>query len=915
MMNSVEPEARAAILGFWGKARPSSLTECTFHPLAFHSLDVAAVGAELIERDAGRLTRLAAAVGIEPIALRGALPFLLALHDIGKYSRAFQAKSSDNWPVEALGPYRSVLAGNNHVDTGFRMLCNFSDGGPAADMFDAILPEWCASERNILFRALAGHHGRPPMETDRPLLKSDVCDACTAAATTHIRVVHALLRPDPLPLRSERELTILAVGLSGLFVLADWIGSSEAWFEYAAPVSGDDTLAAYWAYAQRCARRAIDEAHVAATEVRSFAGLEPIFPKKITHLSPVQTFAETAMLPDGPCLVIIEDVTGSGKTEAAVTLAHRFMASGRASGLYIALPTEATANAMWERLGTSFRNLFAQDASPSLALAHGRRAFHEGFQSSIVAAAADNRPRNGMRLERDDERPSSSECAEWIADDRRKAFLADVGAGTIDQALLAILPVKHQSLRLWGLADRVLIVDEAHAYDAYMTRELETLLEFHAALGGSAIILSATLPHAARSRLAHAFRNGIGGAKSTPIVMHAIDYPLVTIVGPDSVAETPQAIRDGLSRTVIATRVDSVDAALERVRDAAGAGACVAFVRNSVDEAIDACDRLRAAGIEPLLFHARFAMCDRHVIEADVMRRFGRASTPEMRRGQVLVATQVIEQSLDIDFDLLITDLAPVDLMIQRAGRLWRHARGSRPIEGPELVVLSGEPVDDPAKDWVARAIGRGAGVYRNHAMLWRSARGLFKAGGITTPEGVRELIEAVYDESNCEAAPPALASSDTCQAGEDHGATSLAEMNVLALRANGGHQFRGYQHGNGAWNPDVRTPTRLTDDSRRIRLGKLVDGAVRPWAEADSAWRAWALSEVSVRKGRIEKEDESDTALIAGAKAEWPGYEESVPLIVLSAAGDNEWRGMALDGRGAQVHIGYGNTRGLWFI
>src|SRR5208282_4834389 len=133
-----------------------------------------------------------------------------------------------------------------------------------------------------------------------------------------------------------------------------------------------------------------------------------------------------------------------------------------------------------------------------------------------------------------------------------------VGAGTIDQALLAILPVKHQSLRLWGLADRVLIVDEAHAYDAYMTRELETLLEFHAALGGSSIILSATLPMALRRKLVGAFRKGFAEILAA-VELRATDYPLVTIVGPDKAKETPQPIRDGLTRFVAATRVDELD--------------------------------------------------------------------------------------------------------------------------------------------------------------------------------------------------------------------------------------------------------------------------------------------------------------------------------------------------------------------
>ena len=165
------------------------------------------------------------------------------------------------------------------------------------------------------------------------------------------------------------------------------------------------------------------------------------------------------------------------------------------------------------------------------------------------------------------------------------------------------------------------------------------------------------------------------------------------------------------------------------------------------------------------------------------MRRFGRDADVMMRRSRVLVATQVIEQSLDLDFDLMVTDLAPVDLLIQRAGRLWRHARGSRPIAGPELIVLSGTPVDAPDKDWVNRVLGRGAQVYPDHALLWRSARALFRAGGIARPSGIRTLVESVYDAATREQAPPALLYRELRAAGATSAASSIAQTNVLLLR------------------------------------------------------------------------------------------------------------------------------------
>jgi CRISPR-associated endonuclease/helicase Cas3 len=908
----------STVVDFWGKARLAGQGGPTSHSIIYHSLDVAAAGSELIARDRHRLRRIAAAISIETGTLRSTIPFLLSLHDIGKYARVFQAKSPNHWPVGSLGPYREIAPGNSHVVTGFQLLVALSDEGSCRDIFEGVMPGWSASERKILFRALAGHHGRPPEEGARSSIgPHDVCGMCVAAVEAHIQSMHSLLRPSALPRRPAGTLTVFGVAIAGLFVLADWIGSAEIWFPYAVPLEGDETFERYWKLTRRAAARAIDAAGISPADVEDFGGMSKLFPG-IRTPSPVQGLAEAVPLPDGPSLIIIEDVTGSGKTEAALTLAHRLMALSRANGLYVALPTEATANAMYTRLGVSFRRLFKRDAAPSLVLAHGRRALHEGFQDSVVDAASRSQARNGTGGGDGDERPSSAECADWIADDRRKAFLADVGAGTIDQALLAILPVKHQSLRLWGLADRVLIVDEAHAYDAYMTRELETPLEFHTALGGSAIILSATLPKITRRRLAAAFRKGTSAGPDADPNLAVTDYPLVTIVGPTSVDEVPQPIRDGLARFVAATRAGELETAVARVVSAARVGARVAFVRNSVDEAIAAWDQLREAGVEPLLFHARFAVTDRQRIEEEVMRRFGRSRElgPAMPLGQVLVATQVIEQSLDLDFDLMVTDLAPIDLMIQRAGRLWRHARDERPVGGPELIVLSGEPVDAPDKDWASRVLGRGAYVYPDHALLWRSARALFRAGGIATPEGVRALVEAVYDEANSEEAPPALLPGELRAQGQTSAAASIAQTNVLLLRPQGGRAQVGYRADAGAWDADDRTPTRLSNDSMRIRLGKLIDGTVRPWAEADPPWRAWALSEVAIRVGRISAEDVSDPLIAAttdAAKTAWPMAERVVPLIALHEE-NGAWTALALNSDGQAVRVRYSRTTGLFF-
>jgi CRISPR-associated endonuclease/helicase Cas3 len=421
-------------------------------------------------------------------------------------------------------------------------------------------------------------------------------------------------------------------------------------------------------------------------------------------------------------------------------LAHRLLAAGRADGIFLGLPTMATANAMFGRLADSYRRLFLPEAHPSLALAHSRADLDPRFAAALQA---DDLPSARSTADPADE-PAEAHCAAWLAEDRRRALLAQVGVGTLDQALLAALPVRHAPLRLQGLTGKVLIVDEAHAFDPYMRRELVALLRFHAALGGSAILLSATLPRAVRQGLVDAFRNGLG-APSQALARE--EYPLATLAAAGSIEETPCEVQPGLARRVAVTRLADAEAALDRIAAAAAAGAAVAWVRNTVDDTITAADALRMRGLAPLLFHARFAMVDRLSIEAEVLRRFGRDSAGEARRC-VMVATQVIEQSLDIDFDLLCTDLAPADLLIQRAGRLWRHERDARPVPRPELLVVSPEAVPAPNSDWIKGPLPGTAAVYRDPALLWRSAREVFARGALTTPQDMRPLIEATFDRS-----------------------------------------------------------------------------------------------------------------------------------------------------------------------
>ncbi|WP_439375709.1 CRISPR-associated helicase Cas3' [Bradyrhizobium sp. DASA03120] len=296
------------------------------------------------------------------------------------------------------------------------------------------------------------------------------------------------------------------------------------------------------------------------------------------------------------------------------------------------------------------------------------------------------------------EETTAASCNGWIADDRRRAFFADIGAGTVDQAFLAVLPKKHLTLRQYALAGRILIIDEAHSFDSYMKEELDSLLQLHAMNGGSAIVLSATLSAQARQKIARAFLHGLGHglrqAQRQAATCASQAYPLLTRVATVGIEECGPGLDARLERTVAVERVPDRPAAIRIASQAADRNGAVLVICNAVDEAIEvhtALAALRPQGTVHI-FHARFAHGDRLAIEDAVLARFGREAATSDRAGHVLVATQVVEQSLDLDFDLVISDLAPVDLILQRAGRLWRHMdlrpAGLRPATGPVMMVV-----------------------------------------------------------------------------------------------------------------------------------------------------------------------------------------------------------------------------------
>ena len=499
-------------LAFWGKSTSHTRTTASnesppYKPVLHHLLDVAAVAQTFLFSDLARLRREAGLVGMAPEDYARLIAFLAGLHDLGKFSRQFQWKVPALWP-DSLGR-RPVEppAGPNH----WRMTALHLRRPSLARRLRAYFPNLTAGYEAPLVAAIAGHHGAPPPAGDAfegaPKWSRDALDTiCVAAAEEASARVAELTHPARAERLDEDGVRSLSWRLSGLTTLADWVGSDADYFRLA-PL--EIALADYWRSAQEAAGRALAAKGLLPSKPNAVTGLRNIAVHAAASPRPMQLFAETQALSDGPQLILIEDATGSGKTEAAILVAARMMAAGRGEGIFVALPTMATANAMHKRLQNALDALFERGVNggqqPSLILAHGKAALSPALSNLSSAPLADG------------ELSMAATCNAWIADDRRRAFFADVGAGTIDQAFLAVLPKKHLTLRQYALAGRILIVDEAHCFNSYMKEELGALLRLHAMNGGSAIVLSATLSLTARRGIVEDPMRAVGGEGRYPL--------------------------------------------------------------------------------------------------------------------------------------------------------------------------------------------------------------------------------------------------------------------------------------------------------------------------------------------------------------------------------------------------------------
>jgi CRISPR-associated endonuclease/helicase Cas3 len=431
----------------------------------------------------------------------------------------------------------------------------------------------------------------------------------------------------------------------------------------------------------------------------------------------------------GPGVYVIEAPMGMGKTEAALGAAYQLMISGKANGIYFALPTQATSNRIHLRMN-EFLHGIAPDA-PASRLIHSSSWLMQTVPDLSPTATVTHGPAT------DDARTGR----DWFSSAKR-ALIAPFGVGTVDQALLGVVAAKHFFVRHFALAGKVVILDEIHSYDLYTGTLIDKLITTLEGLGCTVIVLSATLTGKRRGQMISCPEDMTEEAERP--------YPLITGRNEGQPFE-PVAATPPESRNVKVEFISAERAAEEAIKVARNGGA-VLWICNTVGAAQKQYRLFKELAFPVGLLHSRFPFWQREKLESDWMERFGKNGTT--RCGSILVSTQVVEQSVDLDADLLISELAPTDMLLQRIGRLWRHERKQRPVGAARICIVeestSLEDFRTMNPPGIKKELGSKAFVYDPFILL-RTLEVWRKQQDVNIPKQIRSLIEATYEDRDCE--------------------------------------------------------------------------------------------------------------------------------------------------------------------
>lgn len=836
----------------WGKTDRKDGMGTAWLPLVTHLTDSALVGGHLYDHWLSDSQRRLVGEAVGPASAKSLVMFLCGIHDIGKCAPSFAAKALDTpgfghlaermrdagfhfnpqmWRRDRLAPHGligQVIVARELAARGFPK--------PLANTFACIV---------------GGHHGANPLSPEVRAVEAaptiQVGDGLWVEVQGEIwNTMAAFTGADAwwAQWSKQRLSPPLQVMLTGLVIVADWMASNVELFPYDTAGSPDRLASAIEQLdlPQQWRPPAPKESASAMLEARfpTLAGLDP---------HPIQqALFDAARTTPEPALFIVEAQMGAGKTEAALVaaevLAHRF----GLGGTFFGLPTMATSNPMFGRVKRWLEQVGG--AATELNLVHGKAALNKDFAGMARHASI-------RGIEDESDTRAEVVAASWFRG-RKLAALAKHMVGTIDQGLFAALKAKHVVLRQLAMVGKVVVIDEVHAADEFMLVYLQGLLEWLGAYSVPVVLMSATLPPARRIELAEAYAKG-RAHKTVKFVGDGGDqYPRLSVVNeelrdwPVEQSRVEQSVELRLHDDDDASIVASVSTLTER-------GGCVGVICNTVKRA----QRLYAAlrdrfADDVVLVHSKFVAQHRALRERDLVDRLGRRGQRPERL--IVVGTQVLEQSLDIDFDVLFTEVAPMDLLMQRIGRMHRHQRGPGQSERPQA--LRGATCyvfGVPDVNACPPELGAGSKTVYGAAKLLRTLAVLEGGRTITLPKDIPTLVRRAYD--------PALSAPDGWEP-----AWSEAENQAHARAERKHADARAFL---------LRSPW----DPTAPNLNGLIDHATADPEAPRGAARA-----------RVRDSDESVEVLVvqrdsAGQLRTLDGIGEMAGQVVPSQLGDRDWQ------------------------
>lgn len=622
--------------------------------------------------------------------------FLGAIHDIGKSTPVFQTKNSFNGQSHELD--KELI--ERLVISGFAGLSEISlangESSPHAIAGEVILYTYGVGDD--IGSIIGGHHGKPV--DSKTIIKNQIKEYTSNYFQSDFDekiknkwqsvqkdifewalIKSGFKKVNELPTIEQPAMILL----EGMLIMADWIASNEDFFplfllnEDEEVCDQKERLKYGWS---RWSKSPTWELMRHSNVEEGYQKRFDFFPREFQS-----RFSKTIEESINPGIFILEAPMGMGKTEAALFAVEQLSQKRKCSGMFFGLPTQASSDGIFKRIEEWVKKLASDDSeTKSLQLVHGKSQFNEEY----------NLLKKATNIDTDGGEKETVVANEWFVG-RKTAILDELVVGTIDQFLSVALKHKHLALRHLGLSKKVIILDEIHAYDAYMGQFLYQAIKWMGAYDVPVVILSATLPATRRRELICSYFSGKMVDKAQTDKSEAPDwdktnhYPIITYTDGLKIKQVSRFNLDSDITIKIEYLEDGqlIQMIKEQLSDGGIAGIIVNTVKRAQDFARQVCELFDESIV--MILHSSFLSPHRHEKEKQLLNEIGKDAERPFKK--IIIGTQILEQSLDIDFDVLFTDFAPIDLLLQRVGRVHRHAITKRPekLIKPQVYILGVE--------------------------------------------------------------------------------------------------------------------------------------------------------------------------------------------------------------------------------